>query len=399
MATNSAISLSAQGADSIIDLSNVTDIVGSAGYSLYVYAYDGGIVDLRRLRNTGGALWVQTQGDGGVVDLSGLSGMLAAPEGTTHRLYANGGAILMPQVRELRRAIVTVSAEGTVGFGGLTNIQDVSFSANAGGKLWLTNLTTLVLTNGGIYLYAQGSDAIIDVSGVTNIVGSSGTPLYVYSYDGGLVDLRGVNGISGVTFTVLSQGIGSVVNLSGLTGLTPRQAGSSLTTLTGGIIILNDTALLISNIRLDFESSPNSIIPTFANPGSDLVLYAHVWKAYLIEARDARDPNSPWTLYRRVAMTNAIQTVGSLPPPDLSFRVTELIADTPALDIQKLSGQQTRVILFGVTGQNYRLETRQTLNPATPWQSVTTVTLTNSFRIFPASPSVEPTRFYQARKL
>ena len=118
-----------------------------------------------------------------------------------------------------------------------------------------------------------------------------------------------------------------------------------------------------------------------------------------VEARDTRDPNSPWKLYLRVAMTNAIQTIAPLPSDDLAFRVSELVAEPPALRILGLGNQQTQVILFGVPGQGYRLESKPVLDDAAAWQNGPSVVFTNAFRIFPASSSIEPSRFYRAQKL
>jgi hypothetical protein len=420
--TNGSVSLQASGADAALYLPNVTNAVyGDTAYSLFVGANGGGEVDLRRLPNPVGRFYVNSSSSGSVVNLSAFKGTLSGTQ-LLVPLSINAsydGAILMPDVTALERVELSIVGEvqlplanwgaitssrvfvqsGTNDFGGLTNVLGTSFSAYNGGKLWLTNLTTLFVTNGTVYLQAWYEESGIYLPNVTNIVIDPSSAFYIYSFYGGDIDLHAVGGISGGAFSVTSRGLGSVTDLSGLTALTPSLGGSSLYTDQGGVILLNDTAVLISNVALNFEASPNSIIPDFVNPGTDMVLYAHAWDAYLIEARDTRVPNSPWNLYLRVPMTNVIQTVAARPPADLAFRVTPLLADPPALRIDRLADQQTQVTLFGLPGQTYRIESKSALGTAEAWQNDPAVTLTNAFRIFPEAASAEPSRYYRARKL
>jgi hypothetical protein len=396
--TNGHMTVSAQNADAAIYLSNVTNLVASPAYVFYVYAYEGGLVDLHRLRNPNGGLQVYSRSAGSVVDLSGLSGALAAPEGFAHSFNAEGGAIPMPQVTALKRVTVSVTGEGQVGFGSVTNAEESAFYAYNGGKLWLTNLTTLVLTNGHMTAWAQGVDAAVYLSNLTTVVASPGYVLYIYAYEGGVVNLNRLSSLSIGTFYVLSRGVGSVVDLSGLSSLTPQTGGSSLNTESGGVILFNDTAILIANVALHLESNPELLAP-FMDAGTSLVLYGRAWRAYRIESRDPSAPNSPWSLYRRMAMTNAFQAVAPRPPLNLEFRVTEMQPEPPELDIRLAGPQQTQVILFGVPGQSYRLESKPVLDDAAAWQNGPSVTFTNAFRIFPASSSADLSRFYRARKL
>lgn len=421
--TNGSVSLHASGADSALYLPNVTNAVywWDTGYSLYVGASGGGEVDLRRLPNQTGRFSVNSSSPGSAVNLSAFKGTLSGTQ-LLGPLYINAsydGAILMPDVTALDRVDLSIVGDvqlplanwgaitssrvsvqsGTNDFGNLTNVLGTSFYVGSAGKLWLTNLTTLFVTNGTVYLQAYYQESGIYLPNVTNIVIDPGSGLYVDAVQGGYIDLHNVGDISGGTFTVLSRWTGSVVDLSGLTALTPRLGGSSLHTQNGGVILLTDTALLIFNVGLYFEASPNSIIPDFANPGTDMVLYAHAWDAYLIEARDTRVSNSPWTLYLRVPMTNVIQTVAARPPANLAFRVTPLLAEPPALRIDRLADQQTQVTLFGVPGQTYRVESKSVFDTGVLWENGPTVTLTNAFRIFPEASSAEPSRYYRARKL
>lgn len=420
--TNGSVSLQASGVEAAIYLPNVTNAVyWDTGYSLNVGASGGAEVDLRRLPNPTGRFSVNSSSPGSVVNLSAFQGTLSGTQ-LLGPLYINAsydGAILLPDVTALDRvdlnivgdvqlpltnwgaitsSRVTVSA-GTNDFGSLTNVLGTSLYAYNQAKLWLTNFTTLFVTNGTVAMQAWNEESGIYLPNATNIVIDAYSSLNVDAVMGGHVDLHNVGGISGGTFTVVSQGSGAIVDLSGLTALTPQISGSLLHSYQGGLILLNDTALLISNVALNFESSPNGIIPDFVNSGTEMVLYAHAWNAYLIEARDTRFPNSPWNLYLRVPMTNAIQTVAPRPQLDLAFRVTPLLADPPALRIDRLADQQTQVTLFGLTGGTYRIESKSALGTVETWQNGPTVTLTNAFRIFPESASAEPSRYYRARKL
>jgi hypothetical protein len=255
--TNAGMTVWAQNADAAVYLSNVTNIVSSLGYTLYVSAFDGGLVDLRRLGNPNAPLYVHSRSAGSVVDLSSLSGMLAAPVGFAHILTAEDGAILMPQVRSLNRVSVNVTGNGSVGFGSITNAEESSFYAYHGARLWLTNLTLLVLTNGSMTLWAQGIEAAIYLSNVTNLISRFGHQLYVYAYDGGLVDLRRLRNPDGPLY-VASSSAGSVVNLSSLSGTLspPPNARHSLNALNGSILIPNVTSLERVDAFLTGEAGP-----------------------------------------------------------------------------------------------------------------------------------------------
>lgn len=419
--TNGSVSLNASGIDSGIYFPNVTNVVYSdTGYTLSILASDGGEVDLHRLHNPNGPLSISCTAPGSQVDLSALSGTFAGSPLWQQSLTAGDqGSVLMPGVHSLDRVNLYITGDvglpltqwhaitrssvnlyaATNTFSSLTNINATSFSANNAAKLSLPGLTSLVITNSSMSFQAWYEDSAIYLPNLLNIVMDESSSLYVHAYQGGVVDLKSVGDISGGWFTVLSRWPGAVVDLSGLTALTPRLSGSSLTADQGGVILLNENAVLIYNVGLNFESSPNSIIPNFVTPGTEMVLYAQPWNAYLIEARDTRAPNSPWTIYLRVPMTNTIQTVAALPPPDLAFRVTTLLADPPALRIDQLANQQTQLTLFGLPGQTYRIESKSALGTAEIWQNGPTVTLTNAFRIFPGAASADPSRYNRARKL
>ena len=255
------------------------------------------------------------------------------------------------------------------------------------------------MTNASVLFQAYQPDSAIYLSNVTNAIISPDYYLTVYALEGGLVDLHQLSSVSGGSFNVLSRTTGSVVDLTGLSGLTPRVPGTSLNTQSGGLILLNDTALLLANVALNFETSPNSILPATTNAGAAMVLYGRTWHAYRIEAYDTRLANAPWTTYLRVAMTNSIQTIAPLPPAHLAFRVTELLAEPPEVDILRAAPQQTQLIVFGVPGQSYRFESKSVLSNTVAWTPGVSVTLTNAFTIRPPAASAESARYYRARKL
>ncbi len=418
--TNGSTGINTSGEDTAIYLPNVTNVVYAAsGQALYLSASSGGVVDLHRLANPTGRMSISSTAPGSVVDLSSFHGKFAGTSLAQQTIsVGDRGTVLIPDVTALdfvslyltdaaglsldqfhsvTRSTVSVYACSN-DCPSLTNISGSYILANNGSKLWLPGLTTLELAQDTASLQAFFSGSAIHLPNATDVVLGPGSSLSLQAQSGGLVDLHAVKQITGSMFTAFARYEDSVIDLSGLSALTPAIAGSSLHTAQGGVILLNDHAMLIANVSLDFESSPNGILPTFANPGTDLILYAPAWSAYRIEARDVRAPENPWTLHQRMAMTNVVQVVSPRPSTDLAFRVTPLLADPPELRIDNSPSHEIAVTLFGLPGQTYRIESRPTIETGT-WQEGPAVTLTNAFHIAPPAAGADPSRFYRVRKL
>jgi hypothetical protein len=275
--------------------------------------------------------------------------------------------------------------------------------------LWLTNITRLALTNPllrTVMLNVSGAGAELHLPDLTDVILGSKNGLWLQAQEGGLVSLPNLRTVSGGMLQVASGGLGSVVNLSNLTAvttapnpITPAFPGSRFGPHNGGVILLNNTGMLLSGVTFSLSSNPNDLLPSTGYSGTNLLLYARPWSAYLVESRDASDINNPWQLYARVAVTNAVQFIAPSSTNGVAFRVVELFAEPPALNIAETSGGEVQLTLFGTPGQSYRLETKSDLGGLESWQEGPTISLTNAFHILPAAASARSPLFHRARKL
>jgi hypothetical protein len=86
----------ADGAGSLVDLSSLTSLTVGYYRALYVQAYNGGKVDLRRLTALAtGSVQVTADGTGSVIDLSTLSGFVSVGSSSSSLTARNGGIILL----------------------------------------------------------------------------------------------------------------------------------------------------------------------------------------------------------------------------------------------------------------------------------------------------------------
>jgi hypothetical protein len=144
----------ADGSGTTIDLSSVTNLTTVSPQILTINGSSGGTVDLHRVTNSAGAVWVDAQDAGTVVNLSGLTGRwkCASPSGI-YLTTQTGASINIPNVTPLENAALEVDNTGvtptaqlnlltnctlTVGgaapnFARLTNMNDTWVYASGGG--------------------------------------------------------------------------------------------------------------------------------------------------------------------------------------------------------------------------------------------------------------------------
>ena len=64
-----------------------------------------------------------------------------------------------------------------------------------------------------------------------------------------------------------------------------------------------------------------------------------------------------------------------------------------------LPTNQLQLVLYGAPTNSFELLTRTNLSTGTTWQPLTSVTLTNPFRIFAPMSATNAARFYRAKQL
>src|SRR5262249_42193798 len=100
--------LLANGANSVLDLANVSAITGSADFVLNVNGQGGGKVNLRRTAIINGVVQVTAQGADSEVDLSALTSFVTPATSTSLLRTSTGGRIRMAGLTNLDRVNLSV---------------------------------------------------------------------------------------------------------------------------------------------------------------------------------------------------------------------------------------------------------------------------------------------------
>ena len=271
---NESATWKADGAGSWIDLSTLTGVQIAYYERLNLAVYNGGVIDLHRLANTAGAIWIDARDADSVVDLSGLSGYWTSQANNELNLEAqNGASILIPNVTQMERASLRIDDTGIIptaqlnlltnvnltvdgaapDFGRLTNIDDTSVAALNGGVARLTNVAKVDLGNESALWKADGPGSLVDLSNLSDLTVAYYERLNVAVYNGGVVDLHRAKTTAGALW-LDARDADSVVDLSGLSGRWTSQANNELDLEAQGgasILIPNITQLERCSLRVD----------------------------------------------------------------------------------------------------------------------------------------------------
>ena len=128
-----------------------------------------------------------------------------------------------------------------------------------------------------------------------------------------------------------------------------------------------------------------------------LVLYGTPGLAYEIDY--ATSITSPWTLLRRVPMTNFFDLTSGLSATNQAafYRFSLLNADPPILEAS-LTGTNRSVLAYGLSGTNYALQYTTNLAGTVAWHPQASFTLSNSFQWFTNLGNSSPAIFYRLQK-
>jgi hypothetical protein len=383
----------ASGVGSLLSLPGLTNVTGNTvcGY-LIVKAQDGGQVLLDNVvTNLGGDLSVQSDGSNSLVNLSSLAGNA----GTLNLEASGGGSVLVPKLADGNGVNFNLTAGGTISTAQLVNITGAGLSVSGGAVMSLPGVVTYQPPGvcEDITWQANGVGSVLSLPGLTHVTGNTVCGfLNVKALNGGQVLLSNVTGIQNGYQTFLSDGAGSVLDLSSLSGMVLVNGLGQLTAQNGGAMLLNTQAFLLANVTINIPPG-NPVLPPTLIASSSLTLYGQPWNSYLVEAQNTLIPESPFTFAARVPLTNAFQAFASAPPPNTAFRITEFVADPPTLDLVFLPGSQYEVILYGAPGKTYQIQS--TTNLLSAWAPTSVVTMTNSFRIFGPAPVISLDIFFR----
>jgi ureidoglycolate hydrolase len=410
----------ADGAGSLVSLSSVTNVTLGFSRVLYVQAYSGGAVDMHRLASAPGAVQVDAQDAGSVVDLSGVAGRWTSLGSSDLILHAQTGAsILIPNVTQLEHASLRMDNTGiistaqlnlltnvtltvdacTPNFGRITNIDDTEVYAINGGMARLTNVFRVTEGNQNPTWQANGSGSLVDLSALIHLTVGYSRVLYVQAYGGGKVDVRGLTSLSTGPVQLTADGTGSLIDASGLSSFVSiGSSASSLTARNAGAISLNSQVLLLANVAINIPPG-NPILPPTLAASPTLTLYGQPGHSFWIEKRDTRSDLNPWMFVARVPLTNAFQVVAPAASPNTEYRVWDFVADPPIIDILPAAGHQIQLVIYDTPGRTNQLLTATTLAPGTQWQAGPATVMTNAFLTLPPTAASDPVRFFRAKRL
>ncbi|MCX6922885.1 MAG: hypothetical protein NT154_06695 [Verrucomicrobia bacterium] len=284
--TNANLTYTADGAQSRLDLSAVTNVTLAGNYSLGLSARNGGRIDLSRARLAEGAVSANANGTGSLIDLSSVQGVWGNRLSTSKPSFIAeaGGEIRMPGLTGLFGVNLYVIGPDsrfptmglqsfvagtlTVGqttndFSSLTNLGSGSGSSSGltvqnNSTLVVTNVSSLWLTNGPLYLSVTGPNSVLDLSGVTNVVIARTNSLSLQAQNGGSINLAQAQ-IPDGSVSATADGVGSLIDLSSVQGARNNTTGNSLSALTvtsGGEIRLPGlTDLYRVNLTINGQNS------------------------------------------------------------------------------------------------------------------------------------------------
>ncbi|WCJ60884.1 hypothetical protein NXS98_07090 [Fontisphaera persica] len=116
-----------------------------------------------------------------------------------------------------------------------------------------------------------------------------------------------------------------------------------------------------------------------AGPYRELTVYGNPWASFLIEGTAALG-SGQWQVLARFPSTNLISVVAVPADPAVRFyRAAEFQANPPILALSRSPTGLSPLLVFGQTSSNYVLQYKPSLSPEVPWQTMATLTLTNSF--------------------
>lgn len=401
----------ASGDGSVLDLPALTNLTGPACGSLTVQALGAGTILASNLQQiVGGVLNFIGDGTNSLIDLAALRSSL----GTTHAVSfeaRNAGTVAMPlmtggptvgvtiktnglmPIAQLRRlADITITGTNAV-FTGLTNLDGGSVSVSGGATVTVPNLATYAQGSvcGPDTWLVSGSNSVLDLPALGTLTGGFCAWLDVQAFAGGHLLLGNLGSIPSGRVNVLASGNGSLIDLHSLANFLNASAALSQIIATNGGTVLLPAPSFMSGVTLNFGAGS----PQLNLAGTNLVLHGNAWRSYWVEQRDATSSSNVWEFLRRVPLTNGFQVIAPRATANLEFRGWEFVANPPYLDLTVQPNTGLLPVLYAPANVPLEILAATNLVPPVSWENYATVTLTNTFRIFPPEPVTTPQRFFR----
>ena len=208
-------SLDATGADSELDLPNLTSMTDTS-YSTTVEADNGGEVILSSLASLTANVDLEAEGQGSDLKIPNLSRFILGSGfafGGSSLLSENGGEIDSGSLTTINGVTLTLSDTSSMSLGEITNIDDSSVIVHGGAMLSLSGVTGYQ-SSGFTNLEATGSGSELDLPNLTSITDTSFRST-VEADNGGTVKIASLANLT-ANVNLEAQGQGSVLNIPDL---------------------------------------------------------------------------------------------------------------------------------------------------------------------------------------
>ncbi len=406
------------GAGSVLDLSSVTNLTGAGCGSLTMRAAAGGTMILSNLPGiTEGTVLFVSDGAGSQVDLTSLQESLAtlhtvsftvSDQGSIHSPWFLGGPTVnlivhsngvMPIAQMTRLSGITANAVA-LDFPALTNFDGGTCIVTNGAVVTASNLAAWLQPNSCAVdsWIVKDAGSVLNLPALAQLTGDSCGPLEVQALSGGQLRLGSLTHILEGKVNVRADGTGSLVDLHSLVNFLNSAGLSSLVATNGGTVLLNDAPFLLSGVNVDFAAGTPHLPATLLG-GTNLVLHGLPWHSYWVEIRDTTAATNAWQFAQRVPLTNEFQVIATRAPANREFRVWEFVADPYWLELSLQTDANIRLVLYGPANQTFEVLATTNLTPVINWQTLDTITLTNTFRIFAPEPMTAPERYFRVNPL
>jgi hypothetical protein len=246
--------------------------------------------------------------------------------------------------------------------------------------------------------YASGAGSLISLPGLTNLIadGDFYSPMNMEALAGGQVLLGHLQTIPFGTLDILSDGAGSTIDVSALSGFVLESGQGQVTAQNGGTILFDSQGLLLANVAINIPHGNPLRPPTLIAP-STLALYGQAWQSYQVEEINTLAPGRPSITFL-VPLTNSFQSFASAPPPNTAFVVSNFVANPPILQLGLTPDNKVQLLLYGLTNATYQIQSATNLLKTSAWTTAAEVTMTNAFYFLPETPPAGAAQFYRAKQ-